>query len=304
MSGLNARFQAFTAPHVQADVVGYTTRRLNASVSDRHAHVERLFELVVHLCSLARTDTTAVQLARAWRALCSCPEFDVDLSWRLGLLVIDKTRLSEDEGGPETTARRKRKWISRAREHRIERVTKFAEYVLCLADAGEHAEALDELEAVLPSHPYNDSVHLNVLAGQLCLYLAQPDSGDTRIAIDRAASQPGTSQNRKKKKKGRRRRLNFDDSSSSSSGSSDESDRGVESQGPLKEEEEQRTIELLRLCEQNDARLFDRARDHFERARELEREDVELYYNEGARWCSLVCLVLLEIVYALADTSE
>ena len=99
---MNASYEPFTAPHSLADIAGYTPRRLNPSVRDRHAHVNRLFELVVHLCTAPTPSShddeaandRAIRITRAWRALCSCNEFDVDAAWRLGLLVIEKSRLA------------------------------------------------------------------------------------------------------------------------------------------------------------------------------------------------------------------
>ena len=192
-------------------------------------------------------------------------------------------------------ADRQAKWISNCREHRLDRVPKFVEYVLCLAKAGRHREALDELEALLPSHPYNDGVQLNVLAGQLCLYIAQPDLADDMIEDedeqDVRASSMGPSQSQRRKRK--KRRFNFDPDSSSSSHSSDESNaeakRGASTQaqeGANREEKD--LLDVLRRIEVSNGQLFDRARDHFAHARELEQEDPESSNGQGARWQDLV----------------
>lgn len=56
----------------------------------------------------------------------------------------------------------------------------------------------------LPSHPYNESVALNVLAGQLSLYLSQPPSqrhsSDSDSDSDASSAPPSSASSRPKKR--------------------------------------------------------------------------------------------------------
>ncbi|GAA5985921.1 hypothetical protein JCM10908_006332 [Rhodotorula pacifica] len=154
-------------------------------VSNRNAHIVRLYSILVHLVSLPPSPTTSVRLVRAWRALAACREVHLGVLWRLGAAVLEQTREAslypieedeEDTGGEQAQERAERRaeWLKSCQEGLLDRVDKFAEYALALVAAGRIEFALDELDGYLDNQPYHDSISLNTLYGQLALLSIQP----------------------------------------------------------------------------------------------------------------------------------
>ncbi|GAA5921902.1 hypothetical protein JCM3775_003407 [Rhodotorula graminis] len=157
--------------------------------SNRNAHITRLYNLVVHLVSLAPSPATHTRTVRAWRALAQCREVHLSVLWSLGAAIIDRARegaaargspgadgLVDDDDEAQWRAGQRAEWLRFNQEGVLDRVSKFNEYILALVAAGRAEFALDELESYLDNQPYHDSISLNTLYGLLALLVAQPAS--------------------------------------------------------------------------------------------------------------------------------
>lgn len=139
-------------------------------VSNRNAHIVRLYSLLLHLVALPPSPSNSVRLVRAWRALAACREVHLGVLWRLGAAVIEQTRDAGSGGADqalddEEDAERRRdraelraEWIKACQEGLLDRVDKFAEYALALVAAGRVDFALDELDGLSPLSPSSSSL--------------------------------------------------------------------------------------------------------------------------------------------------
>jgi len=124
---------------------------LRPLISNRNAHINRLYSILVHLLSLPPSFQTSTRLLRAWRALAGCKEVHVGVLWRTGTAVIERIRgrgFEEDDEEEERERNdRKADWLKFVQEGKVEKVEKFNEYILTLVAAGRTQFALDELES-------------------------------------------------------------------------------------------------------------------------------------------------------------
>lgn len=173
---------------------------LRPSHGPRHAHLLRLYNLLLHLLSLPPSRQTTIRTLRAWRALAGCREIELDGLWAVGAKVLDRVEGEQDE---EEAGERRVDWLRTCQDSKVDQEGKFVELVLGLIAIGRAREALGELDGLvapsqfnqlrprqlttiliypdcsfLPSRPYHDSIGLHVLAGTLTLYLSQPRSSD------------------------------------------------------------------------------------------------------------------------------
>ncbi|GAA5874399.1 hypothetical protein JCM3774_005026 [Rhodotorula dairenensis] len=273
-------------------------------VSNRNAHIVRLYSLVVHLVSLPPSSQTSVRLVRAWRALAACREVHLGVLWRLGAAVLEQTREGggrddgseeEEEGGSEAArerADRRAEWLKSCQEGLLDRVDKFAEYALALVAAGRIESALDELDGYLDNQPYHDSILLNTLYGQLALASSQPAS-----LPPHAAAAPSSSSS---------------SSSSSASDSSDDDAVHLATAGRSRSHRSKRSAKRARLTDQpqlpsseddygpllraiadEQPGLFARATQRLRRAAHLEERAAQesghpSQTGEAARWLALI----------------
>ncbi|KAJ7068466.1 hypothetical protein C8F01DRAFT_1336320 [Mycena amicta] len=143
----------FTAPK---------TRR-NAA---RKIHIRRLHDIMN--ISIQRNDFT--RATRAWNILARCKEVDWKSMWTTGLHILAED-LDDDEKHSRKIDFLRVMMLQRPNDREI--ILK--ELSLRLILSGRYREALDDLELYLPSFPYQDNPVLNVYAGLLTLYIAQPD---------------------------------------------------------------------------------------------------------------------------------
>ncbi|KAI5481401.1 hypothetical protein MNV49_004157 [Pseudohyphozyma bogoriensis] len=271
--------------------------------SARHSHILRLHDLLHHLLSLPPTYATSVRAVRAWRALASCKEVDVAVLWRLGVKALQQGRgaeREEEDDGEEDEAHEERErlkaaWIKRCQNGTKDRVDKFVEYIIALVAAGRTTYALEEAESFLPSHPYHDSIALNVLAGQLALFLSQPPSSSSRdhsptnssnsddeARSPRHADDPSTPTAHSQA----RRVVDDDDSDSETEKAVAKPWSNKKRSGPTQED---MLASYLKDCAAHSSHYYAQAQRHFRQAARLEaQDDAELSRGEGTRWDALL----------------
>jgi hypothetical protein len=138
-----------TRPPVGPPTSGVIPSALQPTFSQRHAHILRLHDLLVHLVSLPPSYPNSVRSLRAWRCLAKAKEVDFHALWRLGAKVLERTTevdVLDDRQEREFRNGRKATWIKEC-QGKSDQLEKFTEYILSLAAAGKHRHALDELES-------------------------------------------------------------------------------------------------------------------------------------------------------------
>ncbi|KAK4704742.1 hypothetical protein P7C70_g1457, partial [Phenoliferia sp. Uapishka_3] len=299
---LNPLHAPLTGPPVSAP----RPPQLNPLASLRHAHILRLHDLIYHLLSLPPSQANSNRTLRAWRALASCKEVDIDAIWKLGGKVVERVSDGAEDEREDYMAR-KAAWIKACQDNRLAKVEKTVEYCLALVAAGQPTQAHDELDTLLPAHPYNESITLNVLGGFLALFLSQPPEPRVRSRDTDSESKSDSSY--------------ISDSSDSDSSSGDDNgkeelDTDEEAARRVVVQEKSRkrlhrgdetgarkaVIAHLQSCQRHSPGNFELAKQRFRRAAYLESnedsEDSEAEENnaaprkdkggEGTRWLSLL----------------
>ncbi|KAJ6598851.1 hypothetical protein DFH09DRAFT_1243379 [Mycena vulgaris] len=133
----------------------------------RKVHIRRLYDILN--VSIQRRDLA--RATRAWTILAHCKEVNWRALWSISVHLLSD-ELEENEP-------RKIEFLHvMMLQHPENRESILGEVVLRLIDSGQHREALEELELYLPSFPFQENSLLQLYAGLLCLYLAQPASED------------------------------------------------------------------------------------------------------------------------------
>lgn len=148
-------------PPAPLDPITKTIVKLQPAHSLRHAHVLRLYDILLHLVSLPPCYSNSVQSLRAWRALTKCSEFELAASFHLGAKVIERSRAEQDDEDDDEDDEEERNWRQGKRaewlkwnqEGKVDKVDKLNEYVLSLAAAGRARHGLDELERCVSVAP-------------------------------------------------------------------------------------------------------------------------------------------------------
>jgi len=119
---------------------------LRPAYGPRHAHLLRLYNLLLHLVSLPPSPETNMRTLRAWRALASCREIELDALWAVGAKVLDRI-----EGGVEAekAGERRLNWLRSCQDSKVDQEQKFIEVVLGLIGVGRASEALEELDGLV-----------------------------------------------------------------------------------------------------------------------------------------------------------
>ncbi|KAM0750294.1 hypothetical protein T439DRAFT_380999 [Meredithblackwellia eburnea MCA 4105] len=265
--------------HRQSDTQAGKNGLEEIPVSSRKVHVTRLHNIVKHLVSLPPTHANARRTARAWNILASCSFVDPLELWELGARVLDlylragldgqaanddmgdyQMNVDGDEQKNHREEERKQKsdWLKVSQRNMKDLVRKKYAYFLAKIDEGEAKAALEEIDQLLPTHPYHDSIELNVLGGILSLHSAQPPEGAAE-----------------------------NDSSSDLSSSDDEEDGGKKRKrvAKVRISREEKIQEHFKRCQSHSPFLFQQAKERFFRAAQLEKEhaDEKLFDPDGGQ---------------------
>ncbi|GAA6016283.1 hypothetical protein JCM11491_006802 [Sporobolomyces phaffii] len=268
--------------------VTHFAHSVNPLTSNRHAHLTRLYSVVVHLLSLAPSYATSTRLLRAWRALAGCKEVHLGVLWRTGTAVLERMRgrNGDDDDDADAAADRHQRqadWLKFVQEGQIDKVDKFNEYILALVAAGSARFALDELESYLDNQPYHDSITLNTLSALLSLLLAQPGPA----ALPPRPLSPTSSEDDDEDENGRKqggrnsKRLKVTEGSSRAD-SHDGADDDL--------------LPFLQNLSRNSPALFSKAKERFKRAAQLAERDYKENHgesehvpeDEAGRWLGLI----------------
>ncbi|KAG8964801.1 hypothetical protein FRC03_001334, partial [Tulasnella sp. 419] len=170
-SCLSSRMSSHLTPTFR--LVGPPRISTRPEASTRKHHIRSLNDILFY--SIQRHDL--VRSRRAWSILARCPEVDWREMWRIGLLLCGEIS-SIPEGLDETTTDQDRlDYLKVAMlRHPLNRESILQDLVLELISQKRYREALDELELYLPSFPYQDNPVLQLYAGLIFLYQAQPST--------------------------------------------------------------------------------------------------------------------------------
>lgn len=116
---------------------------LRPSHGPRHAHLLRLYTLLLHLLTLPPSRGTTHRTLRAWRALAACREIELDALWSLGAKILDRR---EGPAMEENPGERRVEWLRAAQDSKVDQEQKFVELVLGMIAVGRPRQALDELD--------------------------------------------------------------------------------------------------------------------------------------------------------------
>ncbi|KAJ6539554.1 hypothetical protein B0H19DRAFT_960679 [Mycena capillaripes] len=133
----------------------------------RKIHIRRVYD-VMQMC-IQRNDLE--RATRAWTILAHCEEINWRTMWSTSVHILAEN-LNDYEKSPKKVEFLRLMML----QHPEDRETILKEIVLRLILSRQYREALDELELYLPSLPYQDNSLLNVYAGLLSMYIAQPAS--------------------------------------------------------------------------------------------------------------------------------
>ncbi|GAA5897258.1 uncharacterized protein JCM6883_006633 [Sporobolomyces salmoneus] len=255
---------------------------INPLLSNRSAHITRLYSILLHLLSLEPSYSNSTRLLRTWRALAGCKEVHLGVLWRTGTAVLERMRgRGEEEDEEEEREQRKADWLKFVQEGKLEKIDKFNEYILALVAAGNAQFALDELESYLDNQPYHDSITLNSLSGQLSLLLAQPGPSLVRPTVPSSASSSSSDDDEGTTRGNRRRQGGRNEKRVKNSIDSSPDDE---------------LLSFLQSLAQNSPALFSKAKERFKRAAQLEErlqkenetETVSVQPGEAVRWLNLI----------------
>ncbi|SCV71702.1 BQ2448_3290 [Microbotryum intermedium] len=304
-----------TAPSIS----GFVASVLTPSYSIRHAHVLRLYDVLLHLLSLEPSRTNSEQCLRAWYLLAQCHQLDLTSLYRLGGVVLARSGMvdaptaynghdpdddeddeddDDEDERMQRVARMRTEWYKAnltsgvQRDDSTHKIDRLKEFILSLAASGQSTQALEELQSYLPAHPYHDSIQLHVLEGQLALLVAQSLSGGP--APHKSSSAKRTS-------------ARFHDLDSDSDSSSDDSgpqqhqsmtapstrnfsapDADEADQQALRRERS--TYHFLAFVAASAPILYDQAKEAFRQASRLHHKNksAAALHDEGTRWLNLM----------------
>lgn len=116
---------------------------LRASHGPRHAHLLRVYNLLLHLLTLPPSAVNTTRALRAWRVLAACREIELDGLWAVGAKLLD--RLDGEADGEEVTEARV-EWLGACQDSKVDQNSKFQEFILALIQVGRPKQAMEELD--------------------------------------------------------------------------------------------------------------------------------------------------------------